>query len=263
MHAYASPRTVAAAVLLCTLTPALGGAQALDPNDLSGLRPREIGPAVVSGRIVDMAVVEKDTRVFYVASATGGVWKTTDNGVRFAPVFYREATHSVGDIAVSQVDTSIVWVGHRGAGQPAEQLVGRRRLQVHRRRQPPGATWGCATARPSGASCSAPTTRTRSTWRPWATCGAPTRSGASTSPPTAATSWRKILYVDEETGAVDVALDPSNPRDRLRRHVPAAAAAVGLPRRRTGERALQVHRRRRAPGRSSRTPGWTTGCPPG
>ena len=79
-------------------------------SDLDGLRHRSIGPANMSGRLVDIAVVEMDTRVFYLASATGGVWKTTDNGVRFTPVFEREAVHSVGDVAVHQRDTSVVWV---------------------------------------------------------------------------------------------------------------------------------------------------------
>ena len=65
----------------------------------------------MSGRVIDLAVVNMDPSVFYVASATGGVWKTTDNGVRFTPVFQNEATHSVGDVVVHQRDTSIVGGG--------------------------------------------------------------------------------------------------------------------------------------------------------
>ncbi len=78
---------------------------------LDGLRPRNIGPATMSGRIVDLAVAESDPVTFYVASATGGVFKTTDNGITLVPVFEHEGTHSVGAIALHQRDTSIVWVG--------------------------------------------------------------------------------------------------------------------------------------------------------
>ena len=79
--------------------------------DFDGLAPRNIGPATMSGRLVDIAVVNSNPKVFYIASATGGVWKTTDNGVRFEPVFQNEAVHSVGDIVVHQKETDIVWVG--------------------------------------------------------------------------------------------------------------------------------------------------------
>ena len=83
----------------------------LEVEDLAGLRLRNIGPATMSGRIVDVAVLESDPYIFYAASATGGVWKTTNNGVTFTPVFEREATHSVGAIAVDQSNPDIVWVG--------------------------------------------------------------------------------------------------------------------------------------------------------
>src|SRR5210317_1427779 len=85
--------------------------QPLDPDRLSGLEFRSIGPATMSGRIVDLAVVERDPYTFYVASATGGVWKTVNNGVTFEPVFEREAVHSVGAIAVHPLADSVVWVG--------------------------------------------------------------------------------------------------------------------------------------------------------
>ncbi|MEO0340142.1 MAG: hypothetical protein AAF242_13120, partial [Bacteroidota bacterium] len=75
------------------------------------LRFRNIGPANMSGRIVDLAVVESNPYTFYVASATGGVWKTTNNGVTFKPVFENEATHSVGAIAVHQRYPQHLWVG--------------------------------------------------------------------------------------------------------------------------------------------------------
>src|SRR5687767_15537684 len=102
------------ALLLIGVTaspPLLAQGPPLRAADLAGLRLRNIGPANMSGRFVDMDVVESDPLTWYVASATGGVFRTRDNGVTWEPVFEREATHSVGDIAVFQPNPNIIWVG--------------------------------------------------------------------------------------------------------------------------------------------------------
>ena len=106
-------RSFGSTVFLVLAIPAAGMAQSNQPGpgDLTGLNAREIGPATMSGRIVDLAVVEAYPTVFYVASATGRLWKTTNNAVTFTPLFQEEAVHSIGDVAVHQVDTSLVWVG--------------------------------------------------------------------------------------------------------------------------------------------------------
>ncbi|NNF38342.1 MAG: hypothetical protein HKN71_06730, partial [Gemmatimonadetes bacterium] len=83
-------------------------APALTGEALDGMAPRFIGPAVMSGRIVDLAVVGSGP-VFYVASSTGGIWKTVDGGVTYADVFGDQGTHSVGDVAVHPRDTAVVW----------------------------------------------------------------------------------------------------------------------------------------------------------
>lgn len=72
---------------------------------------RSIGPCTMGGRITDIAVVESRPQVFYVAAATGGVWKTTNNGITFTPVFDTYGTSSIGDIAVCPSNPDIVWVG--------------------------------------------------------------------------------------------------------------------------------------------------------
>src|SRR5438105_1784835 len=73
----------------------------LTATNLDALRFRTIGPANMSGRIVDLAVVASNPYTFYVASATGGLWKTTDNGTTFTPVFQHEAVPSLGCVTVS------------------------------------------------------------------------------------------------------------------------------------------------------------------
>jgi len=72
---------------------------------------RGIGPASMGGRIDDFAVVENNPYIIYIGFATGGVWKSTNNGTTFQPIFDTYSTASIGDIAVSQSDPNIVWVG--------------------------------------------------------------------------------------------------------------------------------------------------------
>ena len=76
---------------------------------------RSIGPASMGGRIDDIAVVEQNPYTIYVAFATNGVWKSTNNGTTFQPIFDTYSTHSVGDIAIAPSDPNIVWVG---TGEP-------------------------------------------------------------------------------------------------------------------------------------------------
>jgi photosystem II stability/assembly factor-like uncharacterized protein len=76
---------------------------------------RSIGPANMGGRIDDLAVVESNPSIFYVAFATGGVWKTVNNGTTFIPVFDDQPVTSIGDIAVAPSDPNVLYVG---TGEP-------------------------------------------------------------------------------------------------------------------------------------------------
>src|SRR5687768_4234610 len=76
---------------------------------------RSIGPASMGGRIDDIAVAEQNPYIIYIAFATNGVWKSTNNGTTFQPIFDIYGTHSVGDVAVAPSDPNIVWVG---TGEP-------------------------------------------------------------------------------------------------------------------------------------------------
>jgi len=72
---------------------------------------RGIGPAIMGGRTVDIDVVESSPSTIYAAIGPSGVWKSENNGTTWAPVFFKETTVSVGDIAVSRSNPSIVWAG--------------------------------------------------------------------------------------------------------------------------------------------------------
>src|SRR4051812_30817744 len=88
---------------------ATGGVAGGGPFD--ALHFRSIGPAIMSGRISDFAVYEANPAIFYVATAHGGVWKTTSNGALLAPVLQNEGLLSIGDVTVSQKNPDLVWVG--------------------------------------------------------------------------------------------------------------------------------------------------------
>jgi len=78
---------------------------------LHDIQWRGIGPASPGGRIVDIEAVEKDFKQVFIATASGGVWKSTNAGTTWEPIFDRYATASIGDIALFQANPKIIWVG--------------------------------------------------------------------------------------------------------------------------------------------------------
>lgn len=77
----------------------------------SPLSFRSIGPAVTSGRIIDIAVNPTNKSEWYIAAAAGGVWKTSNAGVSFSPIFDGEGAYSIGCLAIDPSNTNVVWVG--------------------------------------------------------------------------------------------------------------------------------------------------------
>jgi hypothetical protein len=75
---------------------------------LSTLKFRSIGPAMISGRIVDLAVNPNNHSEYYVAVASGGVWKTTNNGVTFKPIFDNQASYSIGCVSIDPNNSNVV-----------------------------------------------------------------------------------------------------------------------------------------------------------
>jgi photosystem II stability/assembly factor-like uncharacterized protein len=86
-------------------------AQALSPDLLKAFPFRAIGPTRQSGRFVDVAVPVQQPNTIYMASGSGGLWKSVNNGVSWEPIFDNQSVISIGDIAVAPSNPNIVWVG--------------------------------------------------------------------------------------------------------------------------------------------------------
>ncbi len=83
----------------------------LEKTSLSGLKFRSIGPALTSGRIADIAVNPKKNSEYYVATASGGVWKTNNSGNTFQPIFDSQGSYSIGCVTMDPNNHNIIWVG--------------------------------------------------------------------------------------------------------------------------------------------------------
>src|ERR1700737_2446317 len=118
-HTWNALRAIlACAAILGALAMSALAAPGDQPNladKLKNLEFREIGPATMGGRIDDFAVVESNPNIVYVGTAAGGVWKTTNNGTTWEPIFDKEGVSTIGDIAIAPSDPSVVWVG---TGEP-------------------------------------------------------------------------------------------------------------------------------------------------
>ena len=174
------------------------------------LKWREVGPTIMSGRVSDLAVVESDPRIFYVGTATAGIWKTENAGITFESLFTDEVTSSIGDVTVAPSNPNVVWVG---TGEPQnrqsspwgngvyrsmdggqtwshlglENTHHISRIQVHPR--DPDVAYVAAMGHLWGANAE------RGVYK--------TTDGGAT--------WTHVLFVDENTGTIDLVMDPNDP----------------------------------------------------
>ena len=177
---------------------------------LKSLKFREIGPAIMGGRVDDVAVVEKDPRIAYVGLAGGGLWKTTNAFTTWHPVFDNEAVSSIGAVAVAPSDPSVVWVGTGEANNRQSSSWGN---GVYRSLDA-GVTWqhmGLADTHHIGRIVIHPrnpnivyVAAPGHLWGPNHERGVfKTMDGGKT--------WSQVLYINDDTGANDIAIDPESP----------------------------------------------------
>src|SRR5436190_8340848 len=93
-----------------TPAPSTGVPQGTDVL-FKNLKARSIGPAVMGGRVSDIAIDPRNPFVFYVALGHGGVFKSGDSGVSFDPIFDKQSVLSIGAIAIAPSDSDVIWVG--------------------------------------------------------------------------------------------------------------------------------------------------------
>src|SRR5262249_41442560 len=86
-------------------------ADPLSTPTFAGLRFRLVGPAMISGRVVALAVDPSDRSRYFVGAASGGVWKTTNSGTTWTPVFDSQSSYSIGTVVLDPKNSSVVWVG--------------------------------------------------------------------------------------------------------------------------------------------------------
>jgi photosystem II stability/assembly factor-like uncharacterized protein len=173
------------------------------------LRARAIGPAVMSGRISDIDGVHSNPKIIYIAAAGGGVWKSTSGGSSFRPVF-DEHTQSIGHIAIDQQHPDTVWVG---TGEPwvRNSVSVGDGIYVSTNG---GTTWTHKGLKASEHIADVIVHPTNSSTVFVAVQGQlwsanPERGVYKTTD--FGTTWEKVLYIDENTGCADLAMDPENP----------------------------------------------------
>jgi photosystem II stability/assembly factor-like uncharacterized protein len=190
----------------------------------AGLKARLVGPAVTSGRVVDFAVHPQNRGHYYVAAASGGVWKTTNAGTTWAPVFDEQGSYSIGTVVLDPRNPNVVWVG---TGENNSQRSVGYGDGVYRS-DDGGQSWkhvGLKSSEHIGRIVLDP--RDSNTvyvaaqgplWGPGGDRGLyKTTDGGQT--------WKCVLSISENTGVTDVVLDPRHPDVLLaaayqrRRHV--------------------------------------------
>ncbi len=201
-------------LLLAALLPLAAYTVATEPDEaaiLKNLRWRSIGPANMGGRVTDIVGLPGDPYTFYVAAADGGIFKTTNGGTTFRPIFDDQPVLSIGAIAIAPSDHNVIWVG-TGEGDPRNSAsfgngVYRstdggetwkhlglddteriKRIRVHP--NDPDTAWVAALGHAWGPN------QERGVFK--------TTDGGKT--------WRKVLYIDQDTGCSDIDIDPQNPR---------------------------------------------------
>jgi len=185
--------------------------QTNEAASLANLRWRSIGPANPGGRVTDIVGVPSDANTYYVAGAVGGIFKTTNGGMTFTPIFDNQDVLSIGAIAIAPSDPNVIWVG-TGEGDPRNDAgfgngvylstdagqtwrhVGLtdteriKRIRVHP--TDPNTAWVAALGHEWGPN------EERGVFK--------TTDGGKT--------WKKVLYLDPDTGCSDIDIDSQNPR---------------------------------------------------
>ena len=187
-----------------------GFSQEISMDLVKNMKPRNIGPGGMSGRVTAIDAVHSNPDIMYVGTASGGLWKSTSGGIKWTPIFDKELTSSIGSVAIQQSNPSVIWVG-TGEGNPRNSLNGgfgiyksldagrswtsmglEKTRHIHRvviDTTNPNIVYVAAIGSPWGEHSE------RGVYK--------TTNGGET--------WEKILFANNKTGAADLVMDPTNP----------------------------------------------------
>ncbi|MBL0179220.1 MAG: hypothetical protein IPP98_08865 [Gemmatimonadetes bacterium] len=182
----------------------------LDSATLNAFRWREIGPANMQGRVTDVEGIPSPSRTFFVAAAAGGIWKTTNGGVTFRPLFTNERVVSMGDLAIAPSDTMQIWAGtgeddSRNSVSPGQGIY---------KSMDGGLTWKLMGLEKTQTIARIIVHPTNPQIVYVAALGAiwnsnPERGLYKTTDGGA--TWRLVKFISDKAGFIDVAMDPTNP----------------------------------------------------
>jgi photosystem II stability/assembly factor-like uncharacterized protein len=175
------------------------------------LKFRNLGPAVAGGRVTAVAGIPGNPAIYYVGAAAGGIFQSTDGGATWKPIFTREATASIGDLAVAPSNPNFLWAG-TGEANPRNDVIDGAGVYFS---PDAGHSW-----QKRGLSNVGQISRVLvdpsdpdvvfvgalgHVWAPNPERGVfrSTDGGAT---------WKKVLYVDDSTGVADLAMEPDNPK---------------------------------------------------
>ncbi len=185
-------------------------AQDISLNLLKNMKPRNIGPGGMSGRVTAIDVVHNNTDVMYVGTASGGLWKSESGGIKWSPIFDNELTASIGAVAIQQSNPSVIWVG-TGEGNPRNSLNGGYGIY---KSLDGGKSWqsmGLENTRHIHRVIIDPTNPdvvyVGAIGSPWGEH--PERGVFKTVD--GGKTWNKILFANNKTGVADLVMDPTNP----------------------------------------------------
>ncbi len=177
---------------------------------ISELRFRCIGPAVTGGRIHDVEALPQDPSTIYVATASGGIWKSINKGTTWKPIFDNQPVSTFGDLDIAPSDPKIIWAG-TGEQNNRQSTSWGNGVYLS---TDGGETWshkGLAETHHVGRICVHPHNPDLAYVGALGNLWKPTKERGVFKTTDRGKTWKKVLYIDKYTGAVDMVMDPSDP----------------------------------------------------
>lgn len=180
-----------------------------EASPLREFKARNVGPTNTSGRIVDIEVAN-NPNTYYVAAASGGVWKTEDNGQSFTPIFDHQGALGIGAMALSKSDNQVLWVGTGENNSSRSTYAG---AGVYKSTDG-GKTWqmmGLLHSQHIGQIQIHPTNPDIVWVGSMGSLYSKNKERGLYKTADGGKTWKKVLYIDDNTGIIDIQIHPTNP----------------------------------------------------